>query len=254
MGVLDLERMTWPEVRAELDGGRDTVVVPFGAVEQHGPHLPLGTDAMFGDEIGRAAAERLNAFLAPTIPVGCSRHHLAFAGTMSVEEETFCRIVGDIVKALAGHGFRRIVLLPTHGGNFQPLGEALAQLGPLEGVEVIAFKDVGVLASATLGVGAEMGVSAAEGGIHAGEWETSMMLALRPELVRMERAEPGYVGDLASGMQRFFSEGVHVLADNGVFGDPRRASAEAGRKYIQRLVDQVVRTVEESGSDEGEPA
>jgi len=246
MGALLLERMTWPEVRAEVEGGRDTVVVPFGAVEQHGPHLPLGTDAMFGDEIGRAAAERLNAFLAPTIRVGCSHHHLAFAGTMSLEEETFHRVVGDIVKALAAHGFKRIVLLPTHGGNFRPLGEALARLGPLEGVKIIAFTDVGVLASATIGVGAELGITPAEGGIHAGEWETSMMLALRPALVSMERAEPGYVGDLVSGLERFFSEGVHVLADNGVFGDPRRASATAGEKYIERLVDQVVRTVEES--------
>jgi creatinine amidohydrolase len=246
MGVLLLERMTWPEVRAEVEGGRDTVVVPFGAVEQHGPHLPLGTDAMFGDEIGRAAAERLNAFLAPTIRVGCSHHHLAFAGTISLEEETFHRVVGDIVKALAAHGFKRIVLLPTHGGNFRPLGEALARLGPLEGVKVIAFTDVRELASATMGVGAELGITPAEGGVHAGEWETSMMLAMRPELVSMERAEPGYVGDLASGLERFFNEGVHVLADNGVFGDPLRASATAGEKYIERLVDQVVRTVEES--------
>jgi creatinine amidohydrolase len=246
MSALLLERMAWPEVQAEVEGGRDTVVVPLGAVEQHGPHLPLGTDAMFGDEIGRAAAERLNAFLAPTIPVGCSHHHLAFAGTISLEEETYHRVVGDIVRALASHGFKRIVLLPTHGGNFRPLGEALARLGPLEGVKIIAFTDVGMLASATIGTGAELGITAAEGGIHAGEWETSMMLALRPELVRMERAESGYVGDLASGMQRFFSEGVHVLADNGVFGDPRRASARAGEKYVERLVEQVVRTVEES--------
>lgn len=246
MSALLLERMAWPEVQAEVEGGRDTVVVPLGAVEQHGPHLPLGTDAMFGDEIGRAAAERLNAFLAPTIPVGCSHHHLAFAGTISLEEETYHRVVGDIVRALASHGFKRIVLLPTHGGNFRPLGEALARLGPLEGVKIIAFTDVGMLASATIGTGAELGITAAEGGIHAGEWETSMMLALRPELVRMERAEPGYVGDLASGMQRFFTEGIHVLADNGVFGDPRRASARAGEKYIERLVEQVVRTVEES--------
>jgi creatinine amidohydrolase len=246
MGTLLLERMTWPEVRAEIEAGRDTVVVPLGSVEQHGPHLPLGTDAIFGDEIGRAAAERLNAFLAPTVRLGCSRHHMAFAGTISLQEETYHRVVADIVKTLAGHGFRRIVLLPTHGGNFRPLGEALTQLGPLEGVEIIAFTDVGLLASATIATGAELGISAAEGGIHAGEWETSMMLTLRPELVHMERAESGYVGDLASGMQRFFSEGVHALADNGVFGDPRRASAAAGEKYIERLVDEVVRTVEGS--------
>jgi creatinine amidohydrolase len=141
------------------------------------------------------------------------------------------------------------VLLPTHGGNFRPLGEAVAQLGPLGDAKVIAFTDVGVLASVAIGAGAELGITPAEGGIHAGEWETSMMLALRPELVRMERAEAGYVGDLAAGMQRFFNEGVHVLADNGIFGDPRRASAEAGEKYVERFVDQVVRTVKESSGD-----
>jgi len=247
LGTLYLERMTWPDVREELSRGRTTVVVPFGAFEQHGPHLPLGTDAIFGDEIGLAVAERLDAFLAPTVRVGFSpHHHMAFAGTLTVDEETFHAVARSIVRALAGHGFRRIVLLPTHGGNFRPLGAAVSGLAPIDGVKVITFPDVGMLLNAILPVASEMGLTPAEGGVHAGEWETSMMLALRPELVRMERAEEGYVGDLAAGVQRFFNEGVHVLAENGVFGDPRRASAEAGRKYVQNIVDIVVRTVEES--------
>ncbi|MDP2675848.1 MAG: creatininase family protein [Dehalococcoidia bacterium] len=246
MGTLHLERMTWPEVREELSRGRTTVIVPFGAFEQHGPHLPLGTDAIFGDEIGLAVAERLDAFLAPTVRVGFSPHHMAFAGTLTVDEETFHAVAGAIVRALAEHGFRRIVLLPTHGGNFRPLGAAVSALAPIDGVKVITFPDVGMLLNAILPVAAGMGLTPAEGGVHAGEWETSMMLALHPELVRMELAEEGYVGDLAAGVQRFFNEGVHVLAENGIFGDPRRASAEAGRKYIQNIVDIVVRTVEES--------
>lgn len=246
MSALQMERMTWPEVRAEVDKGRDTVVVPFGAVEQHGPHLPLGTDSIFGDEIGEAVADRLNAFLAPTVRVGCSRHHMAFAGTITVEDATFHLVAGDIVKALARHGFKRIVLLPTHGGNFRPLGDAVSRLGPLEGVKVVTFPDVGLMLNAIFPVASELGFTPAEGGVHAGEWETSMMLALRPEQVQMERAEPGYVGDLMSGVQRFFNEGVHSISDNGVFGDPRRSSAEAGRKYIERLVETVVRSVEES--------
>jgi creatinine amidohydrolase len=246
LSALHLERMTWPEVREEIAKGRTTVVVPFGAVEQHGPHLPLGTDAIFGDEIGLAVAERLDAFLAPTVRVGFSRHHMAFAGTLTVDEGAFQAVAGQIVRALAEHGFQRIVLLPTHGGNFRPLGGAVSGLAPMDGVKVITFPDVGMLLNAILPVASEMGLTPAEGGVHAGEWETSMMLALRPELVRMERAEEGYVGDLATGVQRFFNEGVHVLAENGIFGDPRRASAEAGRKYIQNIVDIVVRTVEES--------
>src|SRR3989304_5372215 len=110
-------------------GGGGGGGAPFGAVEQPGPHLPLGTDAIFGDEIGLAVAERLDAFLAPTVRVGFSPHHMAFAGTLTVNEETFHAVARSIVRALAEHGFRRIVLLPTHGGNFRPPGGAGAGRG-----------------------------------------------------------------------------------------------------------------------------
>jgi creatinine amidohydrolase/Fe(II)-dependent formamide hydrolase-like protein len=248
MGALELENLTWPEVRDEIAAGRDTVVVAFGAVEQHGHHLPLGTDSFFGDELSRRLAERLDAFRAPTIPIGCSRHHLAFPGTMSIEEETFHGIVGDLVRGWARHGFRRIVILPTHGGNFAPLSAALEKLGPLEGVVVIGISDLGMLIQATLGTGAELGVPASEGGIHGGQWETSMMLALRPELVRMDRAVPGYTGDLEAGIERFLAEGVDALTDTGVVGDPRNASAEHGRIYTERLLDLAAEVVESSSA------
>src|SRR3989304_3169374 len=163
-------------------GGGGGGGAPFGAVEQPGPHLPLGTDAIFGDEIGLAVAERLDAFLAPTVRVGFSPHHMAFAGTLTVDEETFGVVARSIVRALAGHGFRRIVLLPTHGGNFRPLGAAVSGLPPMDGVKVITFPDVGMLLNAILPPASEMGLT----------------------------------------------------------------PAEAGRKYIQNIVDIVVRTVEES--------
>jgi creatinine amidohydrolase len=244
MGALELEKLTWPEIRSEIDGGRDTIVVAFGAIEQHGHHLPLGTDAFFGDELSLALAERLDAFRAPTVRVGCSRHHLAFPGTMSIEEETFHALVGDIVRGWAGHGFSRIVMLPTHGGNFAPMAGALEKLEPIEGVSVIAITDLGLLVQATLGLGAELGVPAAEGGLHGGEWETSMMLELRPELVKMDRAVAGYTGDLQSGLERFLGDGVHTISDTGVFGDPSHASAEHGRQYVERLIDLAAELVE----------
>ncbi len=246
MAFCRLEEMTWPEVQREIAAGRDTVVVPFGAVEQHGPHLPLGTDAIFGDEVGELVADRLGAFIAPTVRIGCSSHHLSFAGTISLEDETFYQVVRDVVRTLARHGFRRLVLLPTHGGNFRPLGEAVNRMGPQEGVRIITFPDVSFLMSAILPVASSLGVTPAEGGIHAGEWETSMMLAFRPDLVRMAEAEVGYTGDLMGGIQKFFEEGVHAVSDNGVFGDPRRASAEAGRRYVDQIVDAVVKAVEAS--------
>jgi creatinine amidohydrolase len=244
MGALDLYTLSWPEVRDEIERGRDTIVVCFGAVEQHGHHLPLGTDSMLGDAVGRALADRLDAFLAPTVQVGCSRHHLAFPGTMSVEEETFGGVVKDIVSGWASQGFKRIILLPTHGGNFGPLGSALERLGELDGVEVIAITDLSVLVNATLGLGAELGVPASEGGLHSGEWETSLMLAVRPDLVHMDRAVAGYTGDLQSGIERFFEEGVHALTDTGVIGDPKQASAQNGRRYFERLVELTAELVE----------
>jgi creatinine amidohydrolase len=244
MGALDMYTLSWPEIRKEMERGRDTVVVCFGAVEQHGHHLPLGTDSMLGDALGRALADRLNAFHAPTVQVGCSRHHLAFPGTMSVEEETFGRVVGDIVRGWAGQGFRRIVLVPSHGGNFAPLAAALEDLGDLDEVRVVAITDLSVLVNATLGLGAELGIPASEGGLHGGEWETSLMLAVRPDLVQMDRATAGYTGDLESGIQRFFEEGVHALTETGVIGDPKQASAENGQKYFDRLVNLAAELVE----------
>jgi creatinine amidohydrolase len=240
MSALELDRLTWPEIRAELDGGRDTVVVAFGATEQHGPHLPLGTDAMIGDHLARLVAERLDAFLAPTVRVGCSSHHLAFAGTLSLADATFHAIVADLVSSLAGNGFARIVLLPTHGGNFAPLAAALEQLGPVAGARVDALTDVTALLEIALIGEREFGIPLGEGGLHAGEWETSLILAIAPDLVRMPQAEPGYTGDPAAAIGALFAGGVESVAKNGVIGDPRQATADHGERYWAAVVDLVL--------------
>jgi creatinine amidohydrolase len=246
MPALELDRMSWPDVRDALATGRDTVVMALGATEQHGPHMALATDAVLGDHLARAVADRLEAFLAPTVRIGCSSHHLAFPGTLSLEEDTFHRVVGDVVRSLARGGFHRIVLLPTHGGNFAPLANAVAAIGPLEGVRVIALTDLGVLFGiAELGRD-EHGVPLAEGGLHAGEWETSMLLAIAPEHVHMERAQPGFTGDPQAALGTVF-EGVHALSANGILGDPARASAEHGRRYVERAVELVLDQIDAAG-------
>src|SRR5919198_1027310 len=145
VAAVELDKLTWPEVRAELERGRDTVVIAFGATEQHGLHMPLATDALLGDRLGKLVAERLDAFVAPTVRIGCSEHHLDFPGTLSLEQETFQRVVVDHVRSLARAGFRRVVLLPTHGGNFAPLAGAVEQLGSLEGTRVSALTDITAL-------------------------------------------------------------------------------------------------------------
>jgi creatinine amidohydrolase len=241
---VQLDRLTWPEVRDELARGRDTVVIAFGATEQHGEHMPLATDALLGDELARRVAERLGAFCAPTVRVGCSRHHLAFPGTLSVEDATFHAIVADLVGSLARGGFRRVVLLATHGGNFAPLGAAVDALGADPEIEVVALTDVSVLLQVAAAGEAEHGVPVAEGGLHAGEWETSLLLACQPGLVNMDRAQAGYTGDPQAAIGALFDAGVESLADNGVIGDPARASAAHGERYWELVVGLVLEAIE----------
>ncbi len=244
MSAVELDRMTWPEVKAEQQRGRDTVVVAFGATEQHGPHMPLATDALIGDHLARIVAERMDAFLAPTVRIGCSEHHLEFPGTLSLSAETFQGVVADIVRSLARGGFRRVVLLPTHGGNFGPLAAAIEKLGTVDGIEIRALTDLGALfALARIGA-EEHGVPLEEGGVHAGEWETSMLLAIRPELVHLERGEPGYTGDPQAAVGAIFGAGVHSVSENGVIGDPSRASAEHGARYWDEALAVILARVE----------
>jgi creatinine amidohydrolase len=242
-GAVELDRLAWPDVRDEIRAGRDTLVVAFGATEQHGPHMPLATDALLGDHLARLVADALDAFVAPTVRVGCSEHHLAFPGTLSVSEETFHEIVADLVRSAARGGFRRIVLLPTHGGNFAPLGAALEKLGPVDGIEVRAITDItALLAIAQLGE-EQYGVPLGEGGLHAGEWETSMLQAIHPELLHDGRREAGYTGDLQQAVSSMFEGGVRAVSENGVIGDPTRASAEHGARYWDEVLAITLRSI-----------
>jgi creatinine amidohydrolase len=247
MPALELDTLTWPQVRAEIDAGRDTVVVALGATEQHGRHLPLATDALLGDHLARVLADRLDAFLAPTLRVGCSAHHLGFAGTMSLAEETFHAVVGDLVRSLSRGGFRRIVLVPTHGGNFAPLATAVTKLE--EPQRVTALTDLGVLFQIAQLAESEYGVPLSEGGVHAGEWETSLLLAIHPELVHMEDAEAGFTGELQDAIAGMFAEGgVAALSPNGAIGDPARASAAHGERYWARAVELALEQIEAASS------
>jgi creatinine amidohydrolase len=141
------------------------------------------------------------------------------------------------VRSLERGGFRRVVLLPTHGGNFAPLAAAAQELEGTTGLEVRAMTDLGaLLALAQLGA-EQYGVPLGEGGLHAGEWETSMMMAIHPELVRGELREPGYTGDPQAAMEAMLGGDVQAVASNGVVGDPTRASAEHGERYWEEALD-----------------
>jgi creatinine amidohydrolase len=239
---LRLERMTSPQVRAAVEGGRTTVVVACGAVEQHGPHLPLFMDAEHGEALAEGVAARLgDALVAPSIRVGCSEHHMAFAGTVSLSEATFRGLCRDYCSSLARHGFRRICFVPSHGGNFAPLEAALPELREAagEGVRVQAFTDLAAVVGLWRRVVEEEapGLGARVGG-HADVAESSIMLALHPELVRREAAEAGYAGELTPEvLERLFRDGIGAIAPNGILGDARGATAEVGRRCIDALAE-----------------
>jgi creatinine amidohydrolase/Fe(II)-dependent formamide hydrolase-like protein len=236
---LDTTELTWPEIRDAIAAGYDTIVVAAGSTEQHGPHLPEMTDTLIGTHLVRAIVERLpNALQGPTISIGCSEHHMAFAGTVTLRTETFIAVVQDVARSLARHGFRAIVFIPSHGGNFGPLAQAMAGLGDLDGARAIAFTDlvgfVGVLSE----VSARFGITPEVSGAHAGENETALDLFLRPDLVRMEHAEAGYVGPFDEKVsQIIFNEGMPALTKNGILGDARPATAEHGRVYLETMAD-----------------
>ena len=116
-----LEELTWTEVDDALDGDVRTAVVAVGSVEQHGPHLPLVMDTLAGDAVAERVARELgDALAAPTIRPGCSGHHMAFPGTITVSAETLMDTIRAYVRSLDEHGFEDVALVPTHGGNFGP--------------------------------------------------------------------------------------------------------------------------------------
>jgi creatinine amidohydrolase len=235
--------MTWPEVQVALEAGRTTVVVAVGAVEQHGPHLPLLVDASRGDRLAVEVARRLgDALVAPTIRVGCSEHHMAFPGTLSLRPSTLVAVCTDYCVSLARHGFRRICLVPSHGGNFAPLRDMLdevnAEVG--DGCRVQAYTDLNGFLDVWIAAVGEAGGPADRVGGHADIAESSEMMVLRPDLVRAERAEAGYVGGSGDAFfQRVFRDGFRTVTPNGILGDARGLSPEIGERCLARCADAI---------------
>jgi len=183
----------------------DLLVVPLGATEQHGPHLPLGTDTT----IASVLASGVDAVIAPALPYGSSGEHAGFPGTLSIGRAALEHVLVELARSA---GFARILFVCAHGGNAEPLAAAVRVLRG-EGVDARAWSPRW------------------EGDAHAGRTETSLMLALAPELVGPAR-EPGNVTPLAELMPRLREEGVRAASPNGILGDPLGASAEEGRALL----------------------
>lgn len=247
-----LEDLTWPEVRAALDAGVDTAIVVVGATEQHGPHLPLAVDTLCGRAIAERVARRLgNALIAPVISVGYSPYHMYLPGTLTIGRETLTALITDYCTSLAHHGFRHLILISSHGGNNQTVGRAADRIRDLlPRVRISAFVDSSAHGRVQRTTAARLGISPPVAGVHSGEAETSQVLAIRPDLVVMDAAEAGFVGNLKDVKDRIARDPGSV-SPSGVLGDPRPARPEHGEAYLDDLVDFIVTWL---GEEQSSPA
>jgi creatinine amidohydrolase len=233
---LKLELMTFEDVSAALSVGFDTVLIPCGAIEQHGPHLPLCMDADHADHLAVLIAQKLGrTLIAPTIKVGCSAHHLALSGTISLRKETFEAVCRDYCTSLALHGFKHILLFSGHIGNFPVLADMLPRLlRATDGqARIAAYTD----SQAWIGCWRQA-VQAAGGdpdhvGGHADIAETSLMLKLRPESVRVDRFARGHLGALTPDqLDLMWKNGIVSVSGNGIIGNPHGSTAEIGEQCL----------------------
>ncbi|WP_049934721.1 creatininase family protein [Halalkalicoccus jeotgali] len=234
-----LEEMVWPEVESALENGTRTAIVAVGSIEQHGPHLPLNMDTLDGDELSRRIARELgDALAAPTIRPGCSGHHMEFPGTITLPPETLMDVIRSYCRSLDAHGFEYIVLVPTHGGNFGPVKTVAPDIARELESTVIALADLDEHMQLLNEGLSEAGIEYDQDVIHAGAAETAMVLAIDEGLVRVENIEPGPEGEISTA--RLLSEGFKSITENGVLGDPTRATSDAGNVIIQNVVETYV--------------
>jgi creatinine amidohydrolase/Fe(II)-dependent formamide hydrolase-like protein len=238
--VQRLEEMSWYQVQQALESGVTTVVAAAGSMEQHGPHMPMITDTLLGTAVAEGVAARMgNVLRGPTIPFGVSEHHMAFKGTITLDKECFKTVVKQYVHSLGHHGFKTVIMIPSHGGNFGPLKEIEEEIGgEINGARYLPYTDLWEFVAVMNRIAEPDGISPEVSGAHAGEAETSMVLAEWPELVDMSRAEAGFIGQMdEDNVRKLFEQGMTALTDNGILGDARPAVPERGRRYIHGMAD-----------------
>ena len=236
--------MKWEELTSkdveEVDKENTVVVLPIGSIEVHGSHLPLGTDTMVIYHIALKAAEEEGAVVLPPLYYAYVPENKHFPGTISLNSETFLKLVEDILEEVARHGFRKILILNGHGGNRRPLRLLLRRM--LEkGFKAHLYILVETLAP-ILDVIEE--VKETEVYEHACEIETSLVMALRPDLIKLERVKrPAKLGKRWAGGHLETMVDWQRYAPMGYVGDPRRATVEKGKKIIDLWVKRIVEAI-----------
>lgn len=222
MDAADLGDLTWPEVD---QGSPVLLAVPLGSLEQHGPHLPLDTDTRIATALARAlAADRPDVRVAPALAFGASGEHAGFPGTLSIGLEALTSVLVELGRS--ADAFAGVILVNGHGGNLAAVAAACRRLTAEERSVV------------------DWSPSIPGGDAHAGRTETSILLALAPEVVRLDRAAPGESAPLSSILDRLREGGVGAVSPNGVLGDPTGASATEGHHLLDQLTADLVATVD----------
>lgn len=236
MAGMRLGDTTWPDVQRAVTDGRDVpagkapspiLLVPVGSTEQHGPHLPIGTDTLIAEEIAQRAVHLTEGLMVgPTLGVTASGEHAGFPGTLSIGSEAMELVVLELGRSAdwaAG-----VVFVNGHGGNHDAMTRAVERL-----------RDEGRAALAWF----PRWPHRADGGpadLHAGRIETSLMLAIDPGLVRLELARPG----TDASIEDLRTQGVRAVSPTGVIGDPSGASGGEGERFVARFVADLVQHIE----------
>lgn len=233
-----LQEMSWVEAKKYFTEN-DTVILPVGSTEQHGPQNPLGTDHLIARALAEETARRTGTLCLPVVPFGVSPHHRQFWGTISIKPEVFKEYVRHICLSLKYYGVKKVVVVNGHGGNASALLEMARELREL-GMFVSIFQWWPASGEFLPDI-----FSPEERG-HAAAEETSMNLAVHPHLVNMEKAldeKPRKIPPETAGVVGWIFDTIDYTS-SGVFGKASTASVEKGKKVFETVVDELARHVE----------
>ena len=241
---VDWTRLTGPDIRALAERGDALAILPVGSLEQHGPHLPVITDSRTAWEVSiraaRLAAPEVPVLVLPAMWTGMSEHHLPFGGTITLDYAAFSGVIRGVARSLKALGFGRLLVVNGHGGNIEPLAVAVRELAHEFAMPVVACTPWMIPAAAAK-VAALM--ESAKKVQHACEAETSVMMAMTPDLVRADQFEAAVrqappLIESPDGFSRFYAFSERAPA-TGVRGDPRPASAAKGEQMLDAMAEAV---------------
>ena len=223
--------LTQPEIAQQLRKN-PLVIFPAGSVEQHGPHLPTGTDIFASIAIGHALAERMDGLLLPPVPFGVTPMHMPFEGTITFSPDTYMRVVKEVCVSTAQHGAKRLLIVNWHEGNIPSLAIASEALHREHGMTVVTVQACYVAAEL---YGQDMG-----GLTHGGEIEALAVLAYRPELVHLDRVKDSSDAALGHKMDKLrrtknfipVLTDIRSIAPSGWFGKPEHATVDKGQRML----------------------